>query len=317
MSKSTLTILLPHDLEEQQCPEVLDVIALHKAKQQNRLDAVTICRDESGNVIAKFGDLSWDCSRLITTKNASHRKIDFSEFQPYPVLLYELKLICYGWMFTQNLQYSAPTKMSTIIGRNSGLKMSDRFLAESGLNSIRALDVPVQWAKFLSFLEVQRKSAGTLVHILCAIQQARRLFPWLGYDSSDISFSPVNLSRKHCRPGATEREQTLAIPERLADTLLRHAVNLVEIAWPYRARLGKTERLLQENYEAGERAVYEKIRTGVLKWLNEDNGSAEFKHRFAKEAVYLAPEKSSDIIARQLSGYPTDPPDQKTQCPCR
>jgi len=81
LSKSTLKILLPHDLEEQQCPEILDVIALHKHHQQKQLDAVAICRDESGNVIAKFGDLSWDCSRLVTTKNASHRKIDFSEFR--------------------------------------------------------------------------------------------------------------------------------------------------------------------------------------------------------------------------------------------
>ncbi|EQA1122247.1 hypothetical protein AT523_004556, partial [Escherichia coli] len=138
-------------------------------------------------------------------------------------------------------------------------------------------------------------------------QQARRLFPWLEYDSSDMSFSPVTLSKKLCRPEATEREQTLAIPERLADKLLQHAVNLVETAWPYRTRLGETERLLQENYEAGEQAVNEKIRTGVWKWLNEKKGSAEFKHHFAKEAVYLAPQKSRDIIARQLSGYPDCP----------
>ncbi|WP_312268452.1 hypothetical protein [Pseudescherichia sp.] len=307
MSKSTLKILLPHDLEEQQCPEILDVIALHKHHQQKQLDAVAICRDESGNVIAKFGDLSWDCSRLVTTKNASHRKIDFSEFRQYPALLNEMKLICYGWLFTRNLQYSSPTKMSTIIGRISGLKMSYRFLSENGLSTISALDVPAQWAKFLSFLEVQRKSAGTLTHILCAIQQARRLFPWLGYGVSDMSFSPVRLSKKLCRPEASEREQTLAIPERLADKLLHHAVNIVETAWPYRARLGETERLLQENYEAGERAVNEKIRTGVWKWLNEENGSAEFRHRFAKEAVYLAPKKASDIIAGQLSGYPDCP----------
>jgi hypothetical protein len=74
----------------------------------------------------------------------------------------------------------------------------------------------------------------------------------MGYDSSEMSFSPINLSKRLCRPEATERQQTLAIPERIADALLHHAVNLVETAWPYRARLGKTERLLQENYEAGE-----------------------------------------------------------------
>lgn len=307
MSKKTLTILLPHDLEEQQCPETLDVIALHKLHKQKRLDAVAICRDESGYVIAKFGDLCWDCSRLVTTRNASHRKIDFSEFRQYPALLREMKLICYGWLFTQNLQYSVPTKMSTIIGRISGLKMSYRFLSERGLCSIRSLDSPMEWAKFLSFLEAQRKSAGTLTHILCAIQQARRLFPWLGYDSSDMSFSPIRLSKKLCRPEAAEREQTLAIPERLADTLLHHAVNLVETAWPYRARLGETERLLQENYEAGVRAVNEKIHSGLWKWLNEKNGSAEFRHRFAKEAVYLAPQKASEIITNQLSGYPDCP----------
>lgn len=307
MRKSTLAILLPHELETHQYPEIHDVIALHRQQQQAKLDKVVLCKDESGNAIAKFGDFSWDCSRLITTKNSSHRKIDFSEFRRYPDLLNELKLICYGWMFTRNLQYSAPTKMSTIIGRISGLKMSYRFLAEHSQSSIRALDTPAQWAKFLSFLEAQNKSAGTLTHILCAIQQARRLFPWMGYDSSDMSFSPINLSKRPCRPEATEREQTLAIPERIADTLLHHAVNLVETAWPYRARLGKTERLLQENYEAGEEAVKEKIRSGVWKWLNEEKGSAEFKHRFAKEAVYLAPNKASDIIKQQLSGYPDCP----------
>lgn len=307
MRKSTLAILLPHETEEQQCPEVQDVISLHSQQKQTMLDEVAICSDESGHVIAKFGDSSWDCSRLVTTKNSPHRKIDFSEFQQYPTLLNELKLICYGWMFTRNLQYSAPTKMSTIIGRISGLKMSYRFLAERSLNSIRALDTPAEWAKFLSFLEAQSKSAGTLTHILCAVQQARRLFPWMGYDNSEMSFSPINLSKRLCRPEATEREQTLAIPERIADTLLHHAVNLVEIAWPYRTRLGNTERLLQENYEAGEEAVNEKIRSGVWKWLNEEKGSAEFRHHFAKEAVYLAPNKASDIIKQQLSGYPDCP----------
>jgi hypothetical protein len=307
MSISTLTIRLPDEFEEQQCPETLDVITLHNRQQQAMLDDVAICRDESGNVIAKFGDLCWDCSRLITTKNASHRKIDFSEFRQYPLLLCELKLICYGWMFTRNLQYSAPAKMSTIIGRISGLKMSYRFLAEHRLCSIRALDTPTEWAKFLSFLEIQRKSAGTLTHILCALQQARRLFPWMGYNRSEMRFSPISLSKKLCRPEATEREQTLVIPEQIADTLLHHAVNLVETAWPFRARLGETERLLQENYEAGEHAVNEKIRTGVWKWLNEEKGTTEFRHHFAKEAACLAPRKASDIISQQLSDYPDRP----------
>lgn len=309
MSKGTLAILLPHEFEDQQSPEVLDVVALYKQQKQSILDKVAICKDEYGGVIAKFGDTSWDCSRLVTTKNSSHRKIDFSEFQQYPVLLYELKLICYGWLFTRNVQYSVPTKMSTIIGRISGLKMSYRFLVEHGLTDIRALDNRQNWAKFLSFLEAQDKSAGTLTHILCAIQQARRLFPWLGYDCPDMSFSPTNLSKRLCRPEATEREQTLAIPERLADVLLHHAVDLVETAWPYRTRLGETERLLQENYEAGEQAVNEKIRTGLWRWLDIKNGSAEFRHRFAKEAVYLAPFKARDIIIQQLSGYPDCPPE--------
>ncbi|MFQ3395331.1 hypothetical protein P9477_17925 [Enterobacter mori] len=308
MSKSTLTIMLPQDFEDHQHPEGLDVVALHNQHQQTQLNDVVICRDEFSNIITRFGDIAWDCSRMVTTKNASHRKIDFSEFRSYPDLLSEIKLICYGWMFTRNLQYSAPTKMSTIIGRISGLKMSYRFLAEHRLCSIQELGVPLHWARYLSYLEAQKKSAGALTHILCAIQQARRLFPWLGYDSQDASFSPISLSKKMCRPEAAEREQTLAIPERLADTLLQHAVNLVETAWPYRARLGETERLLQENYEAGEEAVNEKIRTGVWKWLDKDSVSAEFKHHFSKEAIYLAPQKATDIIAQQLSGYPDCPP---------
>ncbi|WP_432224925.1 hypothetical protein [Enterobacter wuhouensis] len=308
MSKRTLAIQLPHEFDEQQSPEVLDVVSLNTLQQQSTLNDVAICKDESGDVITRFGDMSWDCSRLITTKNASHRKIDFSEFKQHPNLLSEMKLICYGWLFTPNLQYSVPTKMSTIIGRISGLKMSYRFLVAQGLTDIRALDNSLNWAKFLSFLEAQKKSAGTLTHILCAVQQARRLFPWLGYDSSDMSFSPTTLSKRLCRPEAMEREQTLAIPERLADVLLHHAVNIVETAWSYRARLGETERLLQENYEAGEQAVNEKIRTGVWRWLNKENDSAEFRHHFAKEAVYLAPCKATDIIARQLLGYPDCPP---------
>lgn len=307
MSKSTLTILLPLEFEQQQYPEVIDVVAMHKQQRQSNLNDVAICHDEFGSVITKFGDPSWDCSRLVTTKNSSHRKIDFSEFQQYPHLLCEMKLICYGWLFTRNLQYSAPTKMSTIIGRISGLKASYRFLVEYSLDGIRDLEDTQNWSKFLYFLEAQNKSAGTLTHILCALQQARRLFPWLGYDSSDMSFSPTALSKKLCRPEATEREQTLAIPERLADTLLQHSVNLVDTAWLYRAKLGETERLLQENYEAGEQAVNEKIRTGVWRWLDKKNDSAEFRHHFAKEAVYLAPCKAADIISQQLSGY--------TDCP--
>jgi hypothetical protein len=64
--KSTLAILLPHELEAHQCPEVHDVIALHSQQQQAKLDEVVLCKDESGNTIAKFGDLSWDWSPLKT-----------------------------------------------------------------------------------------------------------------------------------------------------------------------------------------------------------------------------------------------------------
>lgn len=304
MSKSTLAILLPREFEAHQSPEALDVVALYRQHQHSILNNVALCKDESGNVIAKFGDITWDCSRLVTTKNSSHRKINFSEFRQHPALLCEMKLICYGWLFTRNLQYSAPTKMSTIIGRISGLKMSYRFLIEHGLTSLTDLSISQNWGEFLSFLEFQKKSAGTLTHILCAVQQARRLFPWLGFDCPDTSFSPTDLSRKLCRPQASEREQTLAIPERLADVLLHHAVELVETAWSYRHRLGETERLLQENYDAGKQAVKEKIRTGVWRWLDTKNDSAEYRHRFAKEAVYLAPFRAADIIAQQLSGYP-------------
>lgn len=307
MNKNTLAVHLPTDIDEQHCPEKSDVVSLHRQQRWGELDNVVICLNSRGDINARFGESVWNVEPLLMTKNSTHKHVKFSDLNNHKELLYEIKLICYGWLFTKNLQCSTPTKVSTIIGRVSGLKMSYRFLVENNLQSITRISEPDIWAKYLMFLERQNKSAGTLVHIFCALQQAQMLLPWMELDYQEMTFSPTHLSKKICRSEATEREQTLAIPQEIADKLLQHAVNLVETAWEHRDSLGETERRLQENYQLGEQEVRNKILSGRWKWLSAEEGKTGYKHDFAKEANYLSPYKASDIIAEMLFNYPEYP----------
>ncbi|EAB1843905.1 hypothetical protein EG720_13680 [Salmonella enterica] len=309
MKKDTLKIYLPDSVNENQCPEACDVIFLHRRQCWGELNDIPICIDNKGNVVARFGDIIWNLEPLVVTKNATHRQINFSVLKSHPSLLYEMKLICYGWLFTKNMQYSLPTKISTIIGRASGLKMSYKYLMSNSLDSISRICEPEIWGKYLNFLEEQKKSAGTLVHILCSLQQAYLLFPWMGLDYREIKFSPTNLSKKICRDEAIERAQTLAIPEDIADKLLHFAVNLVDTAWQYREQLGETERRIQENYKLGEQAVQNKIISGQWKWLTTEEGTPAFRHHFAKEAARFSPFNPAEIISELLTDYPDRPTD--------
>ena len=309
MRKHTLEIYLPDNINENHCPETCDVVSLHRAQCFKELIDVAICMDDKGSIAAKFGDIIWNCSPLIITKNLTHKQINFSELKSHSSLLYEMKLICYGWLFTKNMKYSSPTKTSTIISRSSGLKKSYNFLMLNNLDSISRISEPATWEKYLSFLEGERMSAGTIVHILSALQQAHQMFPWMGFDYPEIIFKPTPLSKKICREEATEREQTLAIPEGIADKLLHNAVNLVETAWQHRDKLGETERRLQENYKLGEQEVHNKIKSGQWKWLTVQEGTPEFRHHFAKETSHFSPFKPSDIISELLGEYPDRPTD--------
>lgn len=284
-------------------PVQKDIVALYQSNNSEMLSSIIVCRDECNNVTAYFGDLCWNIEPFIRTKNATHRKINFSSFRCYPKLLNEFRLICYGWLYTPNKHYSTPSKITTIVSRASGLKTSYQFLIENRLSSLAQLGNPDIWKQYLLFLESRNKSAGTLVHILCALQQAQLLFPWMKIEAPTIAFSPTVLSKKLCRSGATEREQTLVIPEKIADKILHNAVSLVETAWPYREALGKTEEYLQNNYDAGEKKVRKKMRAGKWQWLASQEGRPKFSHNIAKEIASHAPQRASDIIATQLSDY--------------
>lgn len=285
-------------------PDPDDVISLYRNDDREKLDKIVVCRNESDNVTAYFGDLSWNIAPLLRTKNRTHDKINFTSFQAHHRLLYEFRLFCYGWLYLRNKRYSTPTKASTVITRASGLKTSYQFLAENNLESLVRLSEPDIWQRYLCFLEAGHKSAGTLVHILCAFQQAQRLYPWMKIDDPGREFSPTELSQKLCRAGAASREQTLVIPEQIADKILHRAVDFVETAWCYREALGKTEYNLQENYYAGENIVRDKIRTGQWKWLTHEGSPGRGRHNRVKEIFTHTPHLAADIIAGQLSDYP-------------
>ncbi len=304
MKKNTLQIYLPPHFSPVHSPESCDVVSLYQQKQWALLNDVVICNDLKGNITARFGHSQWDLEPLRMTKNCTHKRINFSALSTTPALMVECKLFCYGWLFNASTQYSHPTKISTVISRASGLKKTYEFLALNNLSGLAELSEPVNLRKYLEFLRMQEKSAGTIVHILCAVQQAWLLFPWMGVTVPPVDISPTKLSKKLCRPGATEREQTIVIPEAIADKLLKHAVHLIETAWPYRHQLGETECALQKNYEQGEEQVRARIRSGQWKWLTQEKHNRNFRHDFAKEANYLAPGCAKDIIAKRLGDYP-------------
>lgn len=304
MKLNSLKILLPSDITDKHCPDICDVVMLNKLNEQEKLNDVVICCDSGGIILSRFGEPVWELAPLLLTKNTPHRRVNFTCFMSEPLLYKEIKLICYGWLFTENSQYSSPTKVSTIISRISGLKKTYEFLILNKLTSLTALENKHIWINYTSFLKEQNKTAGTLVHILSALQQAQQLFPWLGLPPSNIRLKPTKLSISLCRPEATEREQTLAIPESLADKLLHHAVTLIETAWTYRKMLGETERLLQENYEAGSKIVKEKIQSGKWKWLKCEENSARYKHDLAKEAFNFMPLSTREILTGNLIDYP-------------
>lgn len=304
--KNHLAIELPTDIRLENIPEKVDVTKLYIDNNHKELSKVTICNDSDGNSTALFGDDIWNCQAFVTTKNSSRKNLNFEVLNEYTELKNEAKLICYGWIFNRSTWTAAPAKFSTISGRASALISTYIFLAENNLISIAALSNNSVFADYLSYLKSLQKSAGTIVHYLSSLQQAALILLHLGIDIKLPEFKPVQLSKKLCKKGSEEREQNLAIPQKIADTLYGKAIEIVEQAWDFKSELGDLEFRFQENYKEGQRIVEDKIRNGEWSWI-EIEGDAKNKHAKAREANRFQPYSGQELLEQARSQIPYIP----------
>ncbi|MEZ9655614.1 hypothetical protein AB4277_13200 [Vibrio splendidus] len=299
-----IAIILPDDYNTESLPEKIDVSTLYLDEKHEDLACIVVCKDSQGNSTALFGDDIWDCFPLVTTKNSSRKTLNFMQLQDCPHLQLEAKIVVYGWLFNRSSWTSTPAKFSTISGRLSALIITYQFLKQNELSGLAALSDDMVFAEYLSFLKSLDKSAGTLVHYLSSLQQAVLILSHLDISIRLPEIEPVKLSKKLCKAGTEDREQNLAIPQSIADTLYGKAIELVEQAWPYRNDLGQLEQDFQENYEAGQRVVDEKIRNGEWTWI-EIKGDAKNKHAKAREANRFQPYSGQELLqlARKKISY--------------
>ncbi|MEH0689932.1 hypothetical protein H4F17_12770 [Vibrio cholerae] len=301
-----LAIELPTEINVKNIPQRVDVTKLYIDKIYTELSKVIVCNDSDGNPTAIFGDNIWNCQSLVTTKNSSRKSLNFEELKGNIDLNYEAKLICYGWIFNRSTWTAAPAKFSTISGRASALIPTYIFLAENKLASITNLSNNSVFSDYLNYLKSLQKSAGTLVHYLSSLQQAALILLHLGIDIQLPEFKPVQLSKKLCKKGSEEREQNLAIPQKIADTLYGKAIELVEQAWNFKSELGDLEFRFQENYKEGQRIVEDKIRNGEWSWIEID-GDAKNKHAKAREANRFQPYSGQELLDQARSQIPYIP----------
>lgn len=301
-------IVLPEDYSQDMLPEKIDVVSLFQNNNIEKLNKTVVCNDLHLSPTATFEENSWDCTPLVTTKNSSHRYLNFKSLVGEEKLLIEIKIIAYGWLFHKSTWTSIPAKFSTIAGRTSALTITYNFLKQERLSSIRSLSDESIFSRYLSHLKSLNKTAGTIVHYLSALQQAFLVLDHMGLNCSHLNIEPTALSKKLCKQSATTKEQNLAIPQKIADVLYGKAIEIVEAFWEYRTQLGLLERKFQDNYEIGQKIVEEKIRKGEWHWL-EIEGDAKNKHAKAREANRFQPASGKEILDCMRKDIPNIPRD--------
>ncbi|RTP93724.1 hypothetical protein EKN38_25195 [Enterobacter sp. WCHEn045836] len=292
---------LPQAYQEGDYPVRSDVVALVKANNHEELNKVVVSCNTKGEPVIFFEDAEWNIRHYFQQNSIHKHTFSFSEFNHSPQLTIELKMVVYGWLFHKSSFRSTPAKPSTLIERFSKLKLVYRYLKAKRMSSITdILNNSTEWLKFESFLSEKNYSQRTLHNIFNSVNHVLALQGWLKIKNGSKKFNPVSRGNKI---SDLTSQQTLAIPERLADEIFGTAIEMVEEAYPYRREIAKTEQALQDNYLEGKALLESKIESGAITWLTDNTGSIKDTHRFAQEILKLSPESHKTIVKRYLHDF--------------
>jgi hypothetical protein len=287
--------------EKHQVKEV-DVVTLYHEGRFDELDTVVICKDESGNVTATFGDSNWDCLPFSRKKNGNN--LPFKNLNSHPELQRELKLFTYGWLFNKSPQARKSLYFSGVRTRVTDIKIAHRYLAEQNHNSIQSLSIPSIWTDFEAYLVKSGYAAGSMQKSFVAINAVIKFASWHKVEHGFINLIKSNTLAN--KLNATEPQQTFTIPERLCNGIYSKAIELVEEAYPHRQLIARIENDIQENYLEGKRTVDKKVKNGSTFRFMLDNGERD-NHKYAGTIRDHQPQKLSDIIAPLTQKLPDVP----------
>jgi len=279
--------------------EFTNVIELKSKEDWAALDKSLISKDKEGRDLSFFQDDIWNMGVYASGLQVSQKtNFNFSFINSSKKLTLELKLIVYGWIFYKNSTRSSHLKIQTLVNRLAALKKVYNFLNENNYDSISELNNKVVSRKLDTYLIKKDLAQRTLEHVFAAINSIIRLQSWLNLDLSISLSKPyqhaVKLSDK-------TPQQTLSIPERIADELYAKAIELVEDFYPHRDLLATLEKELQENYLVGKEIIERKKELGVLKFLDTRVKNSKINHMQAQEISKVKPYKTSDILSKYSS----------------
>ncbi|MGF1713604.1 hypothetical protein L4D08_01680 [Photobacterium chitinilyticum] len=287
--------------EKHQVQEV-DVVTLYHEGRFDELDAVVICKDESGNVTATFGDSNWDCLPFSRKKEGNN--LTFESLNSDPELQRELKLFAYGWLFNKSPQGRKAPSFSSVRTRVNVIKRVYDYLAEQNHSSIQSLSKPSIWADFEVYLVKSRYAKSSMQQSFIAINAVIKFASWHKVEHGFINLiKSITLFEKL---NATEPQQTFTIPERLCDRIYGKAIELIEEAHPHRQLIAQIENDLQENYLEGKRIVDAKVESGSIFTFMLGNGEID-RHKCASVIISNQPQKPSDMIAPLAQKLPNIP----------
>ncbi|MGS0824903.1 hypothetical protein ACVBIO_03755 [Shewanella sp. 0m-8] len=280
----------------------IDVVTLYHEGRFDELDAVVICKDESGKVTATFSDSDWDC--LPFSRKKSKNKLNFKHLDSHPELQRELKLFTYGWLFNKSPQGRKALKFSGLNSRVSDINKAYRYLAEQNCNSIQSLSKPSIWDDFETYLVESKFAQSSIVKCFVSINAVIKFTSWhkVNHGFNKTIESQV-LAKKL---NEIESQQTFTIPERLCHAIYGKAIELIEEAHPYRQLIAQTENALQENYLERKRTVDEKIKNGSTFNPMLPNGKIDTQ-KYAQAISLSQPQKASNIIAPLAQKLPNTP----------
>lgn len=305
---------LPKDFPKNHVLTEQNIAQLISKKDWDTLDEIPICIDRYGKVVATFMDTVWDLSPFsIDLGNPKHhQQLDFRFLTNSPGLLLQAKTICYCWLYQLGHKSGLQCKLSTITGRmNQDMKVIFSFLQKNGFDDICVLGSPDVWMKWQQFLAESALSMGSIRNKFVALSAVVRLRDRLPFNFEIPFVNFHELSIKLAANGKKQQNQTLAIPQPLADILYGEAVKLVELAWPHRTALANLEKALQSNYEAGKSLVDHKISSKKWLYLHDLNGRIKMRE-YSGAILKFSPISQTDAIMTALNGtdiLPKEPVD--------
>lgn len=269
-----------------------DIVSLYHEGRFEELDTVVICKDKQGNATATFGQSVWNC--LPFCRKNTKNTLNFDEFETYPNLQRELKLIAYGWLFNKSPKNKKALVFSATRSRLEAIKKVYRFLASKQLVSMKALSSSHTLTSFESYLQEQSYTKNTISQTFTAINGAVHYASW---HKLDLGIKPIQTSHKSRQLSDGERQQTLVIPERTCNAIYGNAIELIETALPHAQLIADTEKALQDNYLEAKNILTKRMKQGHHNYSFMNIDGSINNHKYSTAITDYLPKKHKDIIS--------------------